>query len=374
MKKTLLLIVLYLGVIGGTVLYAQSSSLPCNITSTGLELWNDTKTALLADNKVAVGADAYARLKIVNAGTASGPGGCFYAPGKVRVEVPFVAAGLNLHYYKYDDALSFSSAKYNWVYDVTEDLLVGINTVNINAGLLSTEIVDIKIEGVKATPIPSSTISDLKMELSIVNNTTTDYTLDNTHYLRINVGPSGGVLPVTLSEFDAKAENCVSVIKWKTSNETNLNKFEIETSSDGLVFLVAGTVKPSASSSIGQYQFSWNQPTGKAYYRLKMIDNDGSITYSKIIPITSDCNDKKKFVQLYPNPVQTTQVLKVNITGYDKAIRGDLYSATGQFIKSFILTNGGNKLSVENLSQGFYTLKVSENGTQTEVFKLNVLR
>jgi Secretion system C-terminal sorting domain len=371
MKKTLLLIVLYLGVIGGNVLFAQSS-LPCNITSTGLELWNETKTALLADNKVAVGADAYARLKIVNAGTASGS--CFYAPGKVRVEVPFVAAGLNLHYYKYDDALSFSSAKYDWVYDVTEDLLVGINNVNITAGLFSTEIVDIKIEGVKATPIPTSSISDLTMELSIVNNTTSDYTLDNTHYLRINVGPSGGVLPVTLNEFDAKAENCVSVIKWKTSNETNLSKFEIETSSDGLVFLVAGTVKPSASSSIGQYQFSWNQPTGKAYYRLKMIDNDGSVSYSKIIPITSDCNDKKKFVQLYPNPVNTTQLLKVNITGYDKAIRGDLYSATGQFIKSFILVNGGNNLSVENLSQGFYTLKVSENGTQTEVFKLNVLR
>jgi hypothetical protein len=371
MKKILLLVVLYVGVIAGNVLYAQCS-LPCNITSTGLSLLNDTKTAPLPDNKVTVGANAYARLKIVNAGTSAG--NCFYAIGAVKVEIPFVPAGLNLHYYKYDDALSFSSAKYDWVYNEAQDLLVGINNVNITAGLGSTEIVDIKIKGVKATPIPSSNISDLQMELGFVFNNSTDCSGDNTHYLRINVGPSGGVLPVTLSEFDAKAENCVSVIKWKTSNETNLNKFEIETSSDGLVFLVAGTVKPSASSSIGQYQFSWNQPTGKAYYRLKMIDNDGSITYSKIIPITSDCNDKKKFVQLYPNPVNATQLLKVNITGYDKAIRGDLYSAAGQFIKSFILKNGGNELSVENLSQGFYTLKVSENGTQTEVFKLNVLR
>jgi Secretion system C-terminal sorting domain len=371
MKKILSLVVLYLGVMGCNMLYAQCSQ-PCNITSTGLSLFNSTKSALLPNNEVRVGEYAYARLKIVNSGPANGT--CFYEIGAVKVEIPFVPEGLNSHYYKYDDAFIFSTAKYDWSYDQGQDLLTGINKVRLYPGLASTETVDLKIKGVKATPIPTSTVSDLKMELGFIANNSTDCSDDNRHYLRINVGPSGGVLPVTLSEFDAKAENCVSVIKWKTSNETNLNKFEIETSSDGLVFLVAGTVKPSASSSIGQYQFSWNQPTGKAYYRLKMIDNDGSIAYSKIIPITSDCNDKKKFVQLYPNPVQTTQLLKVNITGYDKAIRGDLYSATGQFIKSFILTNGGNKLSVENLSQGFYTLKVSENGTQTEVFKLNVLR
>jgi Secretion system C-terminal sorting domain len=370
MKKILLLIVLYLGVIGSNVLFAQA--LPCNITSTGLELYDVTKTFLLPNNSLAVSTDAYVRLKIVNAGTATGS--CFYAPGKVRVEVPFVPAGFNSHYYKYDDALTFTSAKYSWVYEVDNDRLVGTNTVNITAGLSSTEIVDIKIEGVKATPIPSSSVSDLTMELSIVNNTTTDNVNDNTHFLRVNVsGPGGGVLPITLNEFDAKAENCTSVIKWKTSNETNLNRYEVESSSDGIVFAAVGTVKPSASNTTGLYQFSWNQKAGKAYYRLKIIDNDASVTYSKIMPVISDCLDKK-LVQLYPNPVNTAQILNVNISGYDKGIKGDLYSATGQFIKSYVLKNGKNDLTVENLSQGFYTLKISENGSQTEVFKLNVVR
>jgi Secretion system C-terminal sorting domain len=370
MKKILLLVVLYLGVMGNNVLNAQA--LPCNITSTGLELYDVTKSFLLPNNSLSISTDAYVRLKIVNAGTATGT--CSYTPGKVRVEVPFVPVGFNSHYYKYDDALSFSSAKYDWVYEVDNDRLVGINRVNITAGLLSTEIVDIKIEGVKATPIPTSSISDLTMELSIVNNTTTDNVNDNTHYLRINVsGPGGGVLPITLNEFDAKAENCTSVLNWKTSNETNLSKYEIESSSDGVVFTAVGTVKPNASNTTGQYQFSWNQKAGKAYYRLKIIDKDASVNYSKIIPVTSNCSDKK-LVQLYPNPVNTAQILNVNISGYDKGIKGDLYSATGQFIKSFVLKNGKNDLTVENLSQGFYTLKISENGTQTEVFKLNVVR
>lgn len=370
MKKIVLLIVLYLGVMGSNVLFAQA--LPCNITSTGLELFDVTKSFLLPNNSLAVGTDAYVRLRIVNAGTATGS--CFYAPGKVRVEVPFVPVGFVSHYYKYDDAASFSSAKYDWVYEVDNDRLVGINRVNITAGLLSTEIVDIKIEGVKATPIPTSSVSDLTMELSIINNTTSDNVNDNTHFLRINVtGPGGGVLPITLNEFDAKSENCVSILNWKTSNETNLNKYEVETSSDGIVFTAVGTVKPSASSTAGVYQFVWNQKAGKAYYRLKIIDNDASVTYSKIMPVVSDCADKK-LVQLYPNPVNTTQILNVNISGYEKSIKGDLYSATGQFIKSYVLKNGKNDLTVENLSQGFYTLKISENGSQTEVFKLNVVR
>jgi hypothetical protein len=365
MKKIFLLIVLFITAVFSISLKAQT----CDITSTGLSLLDLTKTASLP--YLTIGGQGYARLRIVNFGS-----NCSYGPGQVRVGVDFPPAGLINHYYKYIGDATFTSnnGKFTFTYNSEFDQLKGTNTVPFATGLLNTEFVDVKIEGVKATPIPSSNVSDLTMELSLFQSAGETNPNNNVHNLRIDViGPGGGVLPITLNEFDAKAENCTSVLNWKTSNETNLSKYEIESSTDGIVFTAVGTVKPNASNTTGLYQFSWNQKAGKAYYRLKIIDKDASVSYSKIIPVTSNCSDKK-LVQLYPNPVNTAQILNVNISGYDKGIKGDLYSATGQFIKSYVLKNGKNDLTVENLSQGFYTLKISENGTQTEVFKLNVIR
>jgi hypothetical protein len=372
MKKTLFLLILCFGFAGGELLYSQSPATPCNITSVGLELYDVTKTMLLPNNSLTVGGDGYVRLNIVNAGTPNN--GCFYAPGKVKVEIEFVPAGFISHYYKYDDVLSFTSAKYSWVYDPDNNILTGINTVNINTGLSGSENVDFKVEGVKVTPVPSSSISDLKMDLSIVNNTTSDNPLDNTHFLRINViEAAGGPLPVTLGELTGKAENCVTTLKWNSTNEVNLKGYEVETSNDGVSFSYAGKVNASGNVNGGDYQFKWNQKESKGYYRLKIVDNNGSYSYSRILTVASDCI-VKKLVQVYPNPVHASQLLKVNLTGYDKYVKADLLSSTGQLVRTFLLKNGNNDLSVDNLAQGFYTLKVSESGTITETFKVNVLK
>ena len=362
--KRLFLIVAFI-VCGISSIMAQGINFPCDITSSGLELRNTSGNTVV--QSIPADGTGSIRITISNQGTQSGSNPCSYAIGQVAAVLSFVPSSLESHYCKYNGPATFISGKYTFTWNAGESQLIGINNVPIPVGFSGAEAnILVPIAGVKVGGIP------LSFDLFIQNSGSGD-NADNNHFtIPVNVtGATGGVLPVKLESIDGLGEKCNAQVKWSTSNETNLSKFEIEVSKNGVDFDRAGTIKPS-SSNAGNYQFNTTQSSGKNYYRLKIIDKDGSFTYSKVIPISTSCSDK--VVKVFPNPVKLDQLLNVNISGYDASVKGDLYSSTGQFVKTYVLKNGANNLSVENLAQGFYTLRVSENGSITETFKLNVLK
>lgn len=335
-------------------------SYPCDISSTGLELRNSTGSAIVQS----LPADGVGniRMPINNIGT--DPTGCAYPTGSVTAVLAFYTTSSVNNVVRYNGPASFVSGRFTFTWYPNDLILVGVNNQPMPGGLLSTQSVLVPVAGVKVGTAPFG------MQLETVY--TSDDVSNNYREVIITVvAATGGVLPVKLESFDGYSEKCNAQLKWSTSNEVNLSKFEVEVSKDGISFDRAGTIKPS-SSNAGNYQFNTTQSSGKSYYRLKIIDRDGSFTYSKVIPISTSCSDK--VVKVFPNPVKVDQLLSVNISGYDASVKGDLYSSTGQFVKSYVLKNGANNLSVENLAQGFYSLRVSENGSVTETFKLNVLK
>ena len=76
-----------------------------------------------------------------------------------------------------------------------------------------------------------------------------------------------------------------SRLEWATGQEANLRTFVVERSSDGDHWAPVGQV--AAKGSYSQYEFSDSSPLDAGrdvvfFYRLKMVDNDGSIRYSEI--------------------------------------------------------------------------------------------
>lgn len=359
-------LIFMMSLIVGLTTQISAQSLPCDITSSGVQL----KSALGApiSHLFASGASGIANFVLSNQGVGQSNGdACAYAIGKVRVTVSFPTPAFASYFFTYGGSSNtFSTPKYDWTFDPSAGKLSGINTALISTGFSGAEIVDVPIAGVAA----GTTL--LSVTMQIVQSASGDNANNNAFDLPITVlAGSGGVLPVSLNSIDGLSDKCSAQVKWSTSNETNLSKFEIEVSKNGVDFDRAGTVKPTGSNG-GNYQFNTTQSSGKSYYRLKIIDRDGSFSYSKVVPISTSCSDK--IIKVFPNPVKLDQLLNVNISGYDASVKGDLYSSTGQFVKSYVLKNGANNLSVENLAQGFYTLRVSENGSVTETFKLNVLK
>ncbi len=140
---------------------------------------------------------------------------------------------------------------------------------------------------------------------------------------------AGTPLPVTLTEFKGQEKNAIINLTWKTSDEVNLNRYEVERSHDGVHFETIGLVFPWENAGRNDYAFSdKNAGTGTNYYRLKMIDNDAAFKHSNILSFSLEPTSGARIV-IAPNPV--VDKISVQLTGLsENACRMELRSVTGQ--------------------------------------------
>jgi hypothetical protein len=92
---------------------------------------------------------------------------------------------------------------------------------------------------------------------------------------------ASGALPIDLLDFKAKKHETSVILNWKVANEVGFSHFEIQKSNNGKEFGYIGTMSSTNSKF---YSFTDKNPTiGENYYRLKMIDFDGSTKISNIL-------------------------------------------------------------------------------------------
>ena len=170
------------------------------------------------------------------------------------------------------------------------------------------------------------------------------------------------VVPVELVDFSGKRTNHISQLKWETATEINTSNFEIERSEDAQKFKSIGQVKAKGNSVTPQY-YTYSDDTkvnGTAYYRLKINDLDGKITYSKVVALADQYADK---TLVYPNPFgkKLTVELGNNVGGTED------FDFTLTDISGRILFHQTTQNSVdwttEHLPSGIYILKIAGKGT-----------
>lgn len=118
-------------------------------------------------------------------------------------------------------------------------------------------------------------------------------------------------LPVTLASFDAVSEADVVNLTWTTTEETNSDFFEIQHSTDARGWTILGKVRSvGESSSLRRYNYTHTTPSaGTNYYRLRMVDQDATYSYSGIRSVGLGASEA---AAPYPNP-STTKVLLKNV-------------------------------------------------------------
>ena len=182
------------------------------------------------------------------------------------------------------------------------------------------------------------------------------------------VWSGGGTLPITLSDFIVIKNDCTATLNWKTSNETNSDRFEIEVSnSTNPVYGIAGTIYASGNSStIKSYQYSFPMQAGVVYYfRLKMIDKSGSFMYSNIQ--SSSCSKGKGGIEITPNPARDHFTIKGMEAGKNEI---KIYSDNGQLVKVQTSTKNTDDVYISYLAPGMYMVKVTSESGNTVVSKL----
>lgn len=178
----------------------------------------------------------------------------------------------------------------------------------------------------------------------------------------------GGPLIINLSEFNAVKNNCIANLNWKTSKEVNGDRFEVQVSTNtNSVYTTAGTIPATGNSStVKSYQYSFNMQPGVIYYfKLKMIDKDGSFTYSDIRSL--NCSNGKTGIVVAPNPV--IDIFTVRGMENGKNIIA-VYSSNGQLVKTQIIAQNYGEVNVSYLAPGMYTVKVTSETGNTVISKL----
>jgi len=116
-------------------------------------------------------------------------------------------------------------------------------------------------------------------------------------------------LPLELLNFSAKPKEDFISLNWESLDETNFSHFEVERSTDAVRFNFIEKVNGRNHTNINQYQLNdFNVRSGQRYYyRLKMVDLDGSYEYS---PIRTAQLKNDLVFSLYPNP--TNSILNIS--------------------------------------------------------------
>lgn len=171
-------------------------------------------------------------------------------------------------------------------------------------------------------------------------------------------------LPVSIVSFTAAKQSKAVQLKWKTENEINFSKFEVEKSTDAATYDKIAAVA-SAGRPVNSYSAIDASPVkGYNYYRLKMIDNDGSFKYSDIVKINFD---GKISLTLWPNPASENIVIP-------EAKQNDrlmVMDASGRIVMSKTISRQNEQLSIHHLSAGIYILQLYSGG---EIIRSNFVK
>jgi Secretion system C-terminal sorting domain len=174
-------------------------------------------------------------------------------------------------------------------------------------------------------------------------------------------------LPVKLVSVKGAVKNCATQLEWLVTAEENFKHYEIEYGTDGYYFKTIGTIAGTNKSTPTNYFFNHqNAVYGKGYYRLKMVDLDGSFEFSKIISIDNNC--EKEVVKIYPTIVEQFLNIDLSKSSFFKT-KAILYNELGIAVKSTTLAVGHNTMDISKLAKGIYFLQV-ENGFYSKPVKI----
>lgn len=164
------------------------------------------------------------------------------------------------------------------------------------------------------------------------------------------------ILPIKLISFSGVKDGPNAIMKWQTAEEINTDRFELQKGNDGKVFATIAVIKAKGGSNLSSF-YNYTDLIGKNeiyYYRLKMIDKDGSFVYSRIVDIRQE--NSSLFIRIFPNPTRNYITIE-----HDKSINSTfrILDITGRIIKVVAVPNNETKtvINTKGISPGIYKLQ-----------------
>lgn len=166
---------------------------------------------------------------------------------------------------------------------------------------------------------------------------------------------SENIIPIELTSFTGQKVNGKVKLEWTTKSEKNNSGFDIEKSVKESEWKSIGFVKGNGTKideskhSFVDEEYSTTNPT--TIYRLKQIDFDGTVHYSKEVLIDATKPGSYQLYQNFPNPFNPETQIKYEIKN-NELVRLTLFDVLGREVKTLVN---------EEQEAGFYSTLVSIN-------------
>jgi hypothetical protein len=189
-------------------------------------------------------------------------------------------------------------------------------------------------------------------------------------------------LPLQVNSFTATKSNNDkdALLQWVTVREINVQRFEIEVARGNTAFAnnqfnkigeIAATNNAGEQTNAYTYTDNESAKSGVRYYRLKIIDQDGSYRYSDVQPLLF--SNEANWV-VYPNP--STGLFNVVFQAMNgQKVTATVHDGVGKLVYSTHWTGNGFlqkeqiNLQAAAIGSGLYLITI-DNGNTTENFKV----
>lgn len=173
-------------------------------------------------------------------------------------------------------------------------------------------------------------------------------------------------LPALIMSFTAEMQSEAVVLNWVMENQTSCKWFVIERSNNGSQYDSIAIVMGTNNTHHTDYAYTDARVlNGNNYYRLRQVDMDGSLKYSKVVCLNNSAVTK---IRVYPNPAVAVVNYALDIPAAQQ-VTVQVYNLAGAVVmtQQQSLAAGANQqsLAIGGLKNGNYFLRISSgNGTQ----------
>jgi hypothetical protein len=183
----------------------------------------------------------------------------------------------------------------------------------------------------------------------------------------------------SLLNFQALYRKHAVDINWNTSAENTSDRFEVERSFDGIGFEKVGEVKASETTNLQGYAYTDKVSSSTArkndlYYRLRQIDAENRVFYSKVLIVRMYESHAVTAVSVTPDPGVNNIQVNVQLKEKSLVVMRVTNDNGSEIIKKTAFgENGANRYDIEGTNQlqpGMYQLEVIINSNERMTMKL----
>lgn len=184
----------------------------------------------------------------------------------------------------------------------------------------------------------------------------TTATLPTTGISQVYFANSSTTLPVVLVSFKALANSCAANLTWQTSTESNSSYYGVEYASDGVTFSQMAKVASKNGASGATYGYTYPLNSGNNYFRLKLVENNGSFAYSQVLAVTgnSTCTVSGP-IKVSPNPAHNV----INIQGLETGNQILLLDLNSKKLIDLTASGNSQAIDISSFPKGVYLLRVA---------------